>query len=122
LTRIEEDGEDEGRSRWIHCTPLLGHGGAVGVWMVVLVDEEGSQSKRRFRPAPPVSQVIGGKEYDPKAMKEKEERERARVEMIVDGDGERPSSSLAGRSRVARETSAFSGFGDTGTDNSFQIR
>jgi hypothetical protein len=123
LTRIEEDGEDEGRSRWIHCTPLLGHGGAVGVWMVVLVDEEGSQSKRRFRPAPPVSQVIGGKEYDPKAMKEKEERERARVEMIVDGDGERPSSSVAGRStRVVRETSAFSGFGDTGTDDSFQIR
>jgi hypothetical protein len=123
LTRIEEDGEDEGRSRWIHCTPLLGHGGAVGVWMVVLVDEEGSQSKRRFRPAPPVSQVIGGKEYDPKAMKEKEERERARVEMIVDGDGERPSSSIAGRStRVVRETSAFSGFGDAGTDDSFQIR
>jgi hypothetical protein len=122
LTRIEEDGEDEGRSRWIHCTPLLGHGGAVGVWMVVLVDEEGSQSKRRFRPAPPVSQVIGGKEYDPKAMKEKEELERARINMIVDGDGDRPASSLAGQSRVARETSAFSGFGDTGTDDSFNIR
>jgi hypothetical protein len=122
LTRIEEDGEDEGRSRWIHCTPLLGHGGAVGVWMVVLVDEEGSQSKRRFRPAPPVSQIIGGKEYDPKAIEERKERERARIEMIVDGDEDRPSSSLAGRSRVAREASAFSGFGDTGTDDSFQIR
>ena len=80
--------------------------------MVVLVDEEGSHSKRRFRPAPPVSQVIGGKEYDPKAI----------VDEIVDGDGERPGSSLAGRSRVARETSAFNGFGDTGTDDSFQIR
>ncbi|KAH0292772.1 hypothetical protein KCU62_g1770, partial [Aureobasidium sp. EXF-3399] len=122
LTRIEEDGEDEGRSRWIHCTPLLGHGGAVGVWMVVLVDEEGSHSKRRFRPAPPVSQVIGGKEYDPRAIEEKKERERARIDEIVDGDGDRPGSSLAGRSRVARETSAFSGFGDAGTDDSFQIR
>ncbi|KAG9636363.1 hypothetical protein KCU64_g14616, partial [Aureobasidium melanogenum] len=121
LTRIEEDGEDEGRSRWIHCTPLIGHGGAVGVWMVVLVDEEGSQSKRRFRPAPPVSQVIGGKEFDPKAMKEKEERERARIDMIVDGDVERPGSSA--RSGLVRELSGLSGVRSVaGTDDSFQIR
>ncbi|KAH0266296.1 hypothetical protein KCU91_g10847, partial [Aureobasidium melanogenum] len=121
LTRIEEDGEDEGRSRWIHCTPLIGHGGAVGVWMVVLVDEEGSQSKRRFRPAPPVSQVIGGKEFDPKAMKEKEERERARIEMIVDGDVERPGSSA--RSGLVRQMSGLSGVRSVaGTDDSFQIR
>ncbi|CAD0093740.1 unnamed protein product [Aureobasidium vineae] len=123
LTRIEEDGEDEGRSRWIHCTPLLGHGGAVGVWMVVLVDEEGSQSKRRFRPAPPVSQIIGGKEFNPKAMKEKEERERARIDMIVDGDGERAGSSSAGRSGLARDMSVYSGVGNVDeTDDSFQIR
>ncbi|KAH0386600.1 hypothetical protein KCU92_g2417, partial [Aureobasidium melanogenum] len=121
LTRIEEDGEDEGRSRWIHCTPLIGHGGAVGVWMVVLVDEEGSQSKRRFRPAPPVSQIIGGKEFDPKAMKAKEERERARIEMIVDGDVERPGSSA--RSGLVRETSGLSGARSVaGTDDSFRIR
>ncbi|KAK3994756.1 hypothetical protein QBC44DRAFT_235547 [Cladorrhinum sp. PSN332] len=30
----------EGRPRWIHCTPLMGSNGAVGVWMVVIVDEE----------------------------------------------------------------------------------
>ncbi|KAG9827950.1 hypothetical protein KCU98_g15058, partial [Aureobasidium melanogenum] len=121
LTRIEEDGEDEGRSRWIHCTPLIGHGGTVGVWMVVLVDEEGSQSKRRFRPAPPVSQIIGGKEFDPKAMKEKEERERARIDMIVDGDVERPGSSA--RSGLVRELSGLSGVRSVaGTDDSFQIR
>ncbi|KAM0581379.1 hypothetical protein ACHAPW_008554 [Verticillium nonalfalfae] len=30
----------EGRPRWIHCTPLVGSNGAVGVWMVVLVDDE----------------------------------------------------------------------------------
>lgn len=29
-----------GRNRWIHATPLLGRNGEVGVWMVVLVDEE----------------------------------------------------------------------------------
>lgn len=34
LTRPDEDGEGEGRPRWIHCTPLLGHSGAVGVWCV----------------------------------------------------------------------------------------
>ncbi|KAL2355003.1 hypothetical protein BJ546DRAFT_1060797 [Cryomyces antarcticus] len=57
--------DDEGRSRWIHCTPLIGHNGSVGVWMVVVVDEENSSNVRRFRQAPPVAQVIGGKEYDP---------------------------------------------------------
>ncbi|KAF2095609.1 hypothetical protein NA57DRAFT_12392, partial [Rhizodiscina lignyota] len=45
---------DVGRTRWIHCTPLLGHNGAVGVWMVVLIDEEGAEPRRRFRTAPPV--------------------------------------------------------------------
>jgi hypothetical protein len=67
LSRPDEDGEGEGRPRWIHCTPLLGHSGAVGVWMVVLVDDETSSSSasaRRFRQAPPISNVIGGKEWD----------------------------------------------------------
>ncbi|KAF5026748.1 hypothetical protein F66182_1167 [Fusarium sp. NRRL 66182] len=45
-----------GRNRWIHCTPLLGSNGAVGVWMVVLVDDESDQSFVRGlrREAPPV--------------------------------------------------------------------
>lgn len=62
LARPDEDGEGEGRPRWIHCTPLLGHTGAVGVWMVVLIDEEGSResisANRRFRTAPPVATSI----------------------------------------------------------------
>lgn len=48
---------EEGRPRWIHCTPLLGQSGTVGVWMVVLVDDEKSQASgpaRRFRQAPPI--------------------------------------------------------------------
>ena len=50
---------EEGRPRWIHCTPLLGSSGGVGIWMVVLVDEEKSaQSSRRFRQAPPVAQDV----------------------------------------------------------------
>ena len=51
--------DDEGRGRWIHCTPLLGTSGNVGVWMVVLVDDEQSHVARRFRKAPPVAHVIG---------------------------------------------------------------
>lgn len=49
---------DVGRARWIHCTPLLGHNGAVGVWMVVLVDEDGAEPRRKYRMAPPVSNEI----------------------------------------------------------------
>lgn len=74
LTRADKDGEGEGRPRWIHCTPLFGHSGAVGVWMVVLVDDETSvtsQSSRRFRPAPPVSDNIGGKQWDAHTARER---------------------------------------------------
>ncbi|KAL9058456.1 MAG: hypothetical protein Q9162_001752 [Coniocarpon cinnabarinum] len=56
--------DDEGRNRWIHCTPLLGGNGNIGVWMVVLVDDEKSQPKRRFRPAPPVAHDISGQARD----------------------------------------------------------
>ncbi|KAK4657984.1 hypothetical protein QC762_202790 [Podospora pseudocomata] len=30
----------EGRTRWVHGTPLVGSNGRVGVWMVVLVDDQ----------------------------------------------------------------------------------
>lgn len=33
----------EGRNRWIHCTPLLASNGQVGVWMVVVVDDDEEQ-------------------------------------------------------------------------------
>ncbi|KAI9816110.1 MAG: hypothetical protein M1826_001897 [Phylliscum demangeonii] len=51
LTRVD----DEGRSRWIHCTPLLGHNAQLGVWMVVVVDDASEKDNaRRWRQAPPV--------------------------------------------------------------------
>ncbi|TID26418.1 hypothetical protein E2P81_ATG00892 [Venturia nashicola] len=55
--------DEEGRARWIHCTPLLGGSGSVGVWMVVIVDDEVGTggSQRRYRIAPPVDQVINGR-------------------------------------------------------------
>lgn len=69
LARPDEDGEGEGRPRWIHCTPLYGHTGTVGVWMVVLIDEEGSRdsisANRRFRTAPPVAANIHAKDMEP---------------------------------------------------------
>ncbi|KAH8772524.1 hypothetical protein F5883DRAFT_548805 [Diaporthe sp. PMI_573] len=43
----------EGRVRWIHCTPLLGSNGAVGVWMVVLIDDE-SEANAKKKDAPPI--------------------------------------------------------------------
>ncbi|CAG8325075.1 unnamed protein product [Penicillium salamii] len=30
----------EGRNRWVHCTPLMASNGQVGVWMVVVVDDD----------------------------------------------------------------------------------
>ena len=32
--------ENEGKPRWIHCTPLFGSDDKVGVWMVILVENE----------------------------------------------------------------------------------
>ncbi|KAF2641641.1 hypothetical protein P280DRAFT_396882 [Massarina eburnea CBS 473.64] len=53
---LDIDRVEEGRPRWIHCTPLLGQSGAVGVWMIVLVDDEKTSAPvRRFRQAPPVA-------------------------------------------------------------------
>lgn len=50
----------EGRNRWIHCTPLLGSNGAIGVWMIIIVDDENSQpNSKRFKQAPPVDPKFG---------------------------------------------------------------
>lgn len=111
LTRADVDGEGEGRPRWIHCTPLFGHSGAVGVWMIVLVDEEaslGQASGRRFRNAPPVSNTIGGKEwdgqtrerkhlntYDPDASRARGNSNSLSIRHTKNG---RPESALSGRS------------------------
>ncbi|KAJ0117678.1 hypothetical protein J7T55_001877 [Diaporthe amygdali] len=44
-----ENGGKEGRPRWIHCTPLIGSNGSVGVWMVVVVDEDADGGGGRLR-------------------------------------------------------------------------
>lgn len=54
--------DEEGRSRWIHCTPLLGSDGRIGVWMIVVVDGD-QVLGRRWRQAPPVA-PHRGRVYD----------------------------------------------------------
>ncbi len=49
LSKIDEDG----RNRWIHCTPLIGSNGQIGVWMIILIDDDQDLS-RRWKQAPPV--------------------------------------------------------------------
>ncbi|KAJ5627177.1 PAS-associated C-terminal [Penicillium herquei] len=39
VTRFSESG----RYRWIHCTPLLANNGEVGVWMVIVINDEEEQ-------------------------------------------------------------------------------
>ena len=36
----------QGRHRWIHCTPLMAHNGQVGVWVVVIIDDDEQDSVR----------------------------------------------------------------------------
>ncbi len=49
LSKIDEDG----RNRWIHCTPLLGSNGQIGVWIIIIIDDDQDLS-RRWKQAPPV--------------------------------------------------------------------
>jgi hypothetical protein len=66
----------EGRNRWIHCTPLIGGNGAIGVWMVVIVEDESSISPRKLRQAPPVDPRLGrpmtARNYSPSSRRESE--------------------------------------------------
>jgi hypothetical protein len=38
-------GDEQGKNKWIHCTPLVGQNGQIGVWMVVIVDDEKSNER-----------------------------------------------------------------------------
>lgn len=56
---------EEGRNKWIHCTPLVGVNGQIGVWMVVIVDDERHRLVRERermagRAAPPVASDLRG--------------------------------------------------------------
>lgn len=47
LRTTSTDGEGDGSTRWIHCTPLIHHTGKVGLWMIVVImpnEEDGASS------------------------------------------------------------------------------
>ncbi|KAF1964723.1 hypothetical protein BU23DRAFT_491751 [Bimuria novae-zelandiae CBS 107.79] len=87
-TNIDSDYNEEGRPRWIHCTPLLGQTGTVGVWMVVLVDDEKQPSPvRRFRQAPPVASDLRRPQQPQRRLQISPEP----MSSGIDSDGERDS-------------------------------
>ncbi|KAF3914899.1 hypothetical protein ABW20_dc0107121 [Dactylellina cionopaga] len=48
LSKLEEQKSEKteflGRERWLHCTPLFDSNSAVGVWMIVIVDEDSNDT------------------------------------------------------------------------------
>lgn len=60
------DSMNIGKVRWIHCTPLLGSDEKVGVWMVVMVENElvtGGLNRRSQVVSPGVDSVQGAQRY-----------------------------------------------------------
>lgn len=51
--------DPEGRNRLIHCTPLIGSNGGIGVWMIVIVDDKREDTPTKYRQAPPVDPRFG---------------------------------------------------------------
>ena len=78
---------EEGRNRWIHCTPLLGANGQIGVWMVIIVDEQQEDSSmRRLRQAPPVT---ASPIYTRTSSQSQKENRRGRARSETGGDERR---------------------------------
>lgn len=76
--------DEEGRNKWIHCTPLLGLNGSIGVWMVIIVDDERHRMQRERerlggRTAPPVASVGELRGSSSKKTPDVREREREKV-------------------------------------------
>lgn len=60
------DSLDHGKTRWIHCTPLFGSDEKVGVWMVVMVENEavtGGLNRYSQVVTPGVDSVQGAQRY-----------------------------------------------------------
>lgn len=93
--------DTEGRSRWIHCTALLGSNGAIGVWMVVIVDDERDGPQRRYRQAPPVDLKHGQNTPSTRDSEINSLRDFA----LVNGGWEHPS--MKGRSAGTSNNGSF---------------
>ena len=74
---------EEGRSRWIHCTPLLGGNGQIGVWMVVIIDEhQADGALRPSRQAPPIaaSPIAASPSYSQAAAQKESQNRPGRMQ------------------------------------------
>lgn len=94
--------DPEGRNRWIHCTPLIGNNGAIGVWMVVIVDDEQSQGVgKRYKTAPPVDPRFG---RDIPAHPQDEDSLR---DFAMHNENSRPASSSKSNRETERSGSPY---------------
>lgn len=101
MAAMQQQGQQPaGRSRWIHATPLLGRNGEVGVWMVVLVDEEREggaalSSRHGGRSTGAASMRSSVQESAPPVM------DLRPAERLSTGDGLRPPPSSHGKKGMA---------------------
>ena len=91
----------EGRNRWIHCTPLIGSNGAIGVWMVVIVDDE--TDGKRDRMATPVDPNFGRSPTPLKAKNESSLRDSAVMNGCQSRESLRGGQSVRSHDSITRE-------------------
>ncbi|KAJ9615748.1 hypothetical protein H2200_001825 [Cladophialophora chaetospira] len=61
-------GDEQGKNKWIHCTPLVGQAGQIGVWMVVIVDDEKSNGAWAGGGRPPPQIATPERNWTPAPM------------------------------------------------------
>lgn len=92
--------DEEGRNKWIHCTPLVGVNGQIGVWMVVIVDDERHRMQRERigpmggmggRVAPPVAADLRDRatpdRYDPAQTARPQQQSTANPKIAMNSRG-----------------------------------
>lgn len=104
--------DEEGRNKWIHCTPLLGINGQIGVWMIIIVDDERHKiqraNERNGRIAPPV-------QADPRARGTPDRTNRGSDNLPRDSSQARYGYSMGSKTVVPDRT----GKPNQGRDTSF---
>ena len=97
------------RARWIHCTPLLGVNDTIGVWMVILVDDEddGEGDHEQFSQETKSSSRLGSN-YTAEALPWDENSRRANISgvstSIWSDTTESKNSDELGRAKPRRPT------------------
>lgn len=95
--------DEEGRNKWIHCTPLLGLNGQIGVWMIIIVDDERHRMQHRGgangRTAPPVAP-----DNRARATPDRFERDKARMDKTKDTSQPRYGYSMGSKPLMPERT------------------